>query len=389
MPPMPRRPRGIPPPYLHHRGSGQAYSTVGGRPVYHGVHGSAESRRNYAEFVRRWEEGQAGQTPYVPPSGCTVEQMAAGYLDVARAKHADPEGRPGKEYESLRLALRELAGFEAGGVRLGTLPAAALGARDLKRLQGDWASKGRSPQTVNQMVGRVRRAFRWAVAEELVPASTLVALAAVPRLEEEDEPVPPAPIRSVAAAMLHSPPALRAMMRLQWLVGMRPGEACRLAAAEVALDGVAEVRTKRGLRRIVLAPSWAFQPGRHKTRRRGKNLVYALGPRARALLRPFLENQLEGPVFRTARGRGWTPDRYGKEVAAALARANAARAALGLAPVEAFSPNQLRHSFVTRADAAVGLERASKMVGHASLATSEIYIERELGQAAADAEQLG
>src|SRR5262245_6271529 len=65
------------------------------------------------------------------------------------------------------------------------------------------------------------------------------------------------------------------MVELQRLTGMRPGEV-------------------RSLRPIDVERSenvWLYRPSRHKTQWRGKERVVAIGPKAQAVLAPFLDGR--------------------------------------------------------------------------------------------------
>ena len=55
---MPRRRKGEAPQMRLHRPSGRAYVAVGREQHYLGPWGSAESRRAYRDFIRRWEAEQ-------------------------------------------------------------------------------------------------------------------------------------------------------------------------------------------------------------------------------------------------------------------------------------------------------------------------------------------
>ena len=72
--------------------------------------------------------------------------------------------------------------------------------------------------------------FKWGVANELIPASVHHALLAVGGLRlgrcqaRESEPVRPVPVEHVNAVLPHVSPQVAAMVRLQLLTGMRPGE---------------------------------------------------------------------------------------------------------------------------------------------------------------------
>src|SRR4051794_37474251 len=97
--------------------------------------------------------------------------------------------------------------------------------------------------------------FRWAVGQQLVPADVLAELAAVKGLSygrdgvRETEPVAPVPDDHVAAVLPHLPAPVRAMVQVQALTGMRPGEVVAMKAGEI--DRSREV--------------WLYRPRRHKT----------------------------------------------------------------------------------------------------------------------------
>jgi integrase len=123
---------------------------------------------------------------------------------------------------------------------------------------------------INQRVGRIVRMCKWAVSEELVPETVHRALATVRGLEKgrtearKGKPVLPVPEAFVEAALPHVPPPVRAMIRLQRLAGMRPGEVCLMRPCDLDTGG--------GV--------WLYRPRRHKTEHRGKDRVIALGPKA-------------------------------------------------------------------------------------------------------------
>jgi hypothetical protein len=132
---------------------------------------------------------------------------------------------------------------------------------------------------VNKQVGRVRRAFKWAASQELVPAAVCQALVTVAGLQKgrtdaaEREPVGPAPAGDVAAALPFLWPTVRAMVELQLFSGMRPGEVRALRPRDV--DRSCEL--------------WVYRPPGHKMAWQGKGRAVWIGPRAQAILGPLLE----------------------------------------------------------------------------------------------------
>jgi hypothetical protein len=87
-----------------------------------------------------------------------------------------------------------------------------LSPRHLKQVREQMIREGLSRVTINMFVRRIRRAVKWAVGEELCPASVLVGLQAVPDLKKgrtsvpETEPVRPVPEKLLDAIRLHVSP---------------------------------------------------------------------------------------------------------------------------------------------------------------------------------------
>jgi integrase len=71
------------------------------------------------------------------------------------------------------------------------------------------------------------------------------------------------------------------MVQVQALCGARPGEIVQIRTGD--LDRSAAV--------------WTFTPRRHKTQGRGKRRTIALGPRAQAVLPPWLKADSEAFLF--------------------------------------------------------------------------------------------
>src|SRR5256885_11783205 len=92
--------------------------------------------------------------------------------------------------------------------------------------------RGLSRKVVNQRISRVLHVFRWGTEEgrELVPESVaavvhlLRPLPAFRTPARDYEPVQPATPEAVSAVVASANPLIAAMVRLQRLTGMRPGE---------------------------------------------------------------------------------------------------------------------------------------------------------------------
>jgi integrase len=87
---------------------------------------------------------------------------------------------------------------------------------------------------INLRVGRIRRMYKWAASEELIPAGVFQALTTVDGLRQgrtaaaDRDPVGPVPDGDVEKVLVHLNRHVRGLVELQRLTGCRPGEACRV-----------------------------------------------------------------------------------------------------------------------------------------------------------------
>jgi len=255
--------------------------------------------------------------------------------------------------------------------------------------------EGLSRSTVNKYVSSVKTMFKWAVERELVPPSVLVGLQALPGLKRGRTIAPEAPrVLPVAAEDLektlrHLSPVIRAMVELQLLTGMRPGEVVILRARDL--------RTQEKV--------WAYTPESHKTEHHGRSRLIPIGPKAQEVLRPFLAQGIAGYLFAPAKAEATRaegrraarktklypshkkrkypkrPKREFRDHYTTDAYARAVRRACDAAGAEPWSPNRLRHNAATRLRSQYGIEAARVVLGHSSAVTSEIYAEMDVGKA--------
>jgi integrase len=430
--------RKTPPSLRRHKPSGQAVVTLGGHDHYLGAwpalckKAPPDVQEAYDRLIAEWLAN--GRRPLVPAADApafTVNELMLAFWRHAEGYYCDDDGHPTGELRDYRLSLRPLKEL------YGRLAAADFSPLKLKTVRQQMVEAGWCRGLVNQRVGRVVRMFKWGVAEELVPETVYRALAAVPGLQKgrceapEPEPVGPVAVEAVEATLPHLLPPAAAMVRLQLLTGMRPGEACVLRGCDIDTSGAV----------------WLYRPHRHKTKHRGKARVVALGPQAQAVIRPFLKLDTQAYLFspedavealhaarrlarktkvqpsQAARGRKarpqrkprarYTPDSYGKAVARACDRAfpqpeplarREGETAEGwqarLTPEQhaelkawrkthRWHPHQLRHSHATEVRRRFGLEAAQVALGHARADVTQVYAERNLALAVKVAEEIG
>lgn len=376
---------------------------------------SAESLAAYHAFVQRVLS--AAPVPIANP-GFDVSELCDAYLDHARTFYRK-DGRPTGEYDLIRAAIMPLNRLFAG------VAVKDFGPRSMKDLRQamvdrSWQRPGErigrwSRGSINRQVGRLLLMFRWGVENELVPVAVYHALRTIRPLKRgkttapEGRHVAPVDPRHVAAVLPYLTPTLAAMVRLQQITGLRSESLVVLRPCDVDRSG----------------DVWLYRPMASKGSRR---LVVPLGPRAQAILSPYIERPADAFCFtpagseleradrrragrktplqpsqakrrrsRTYRGR-YNPRSYRRAVWYAIQAANRAaearaaeenRRVLPGENVPHWHPHQLRHAVATEVRQRYGLECAQVVLGHATANVTEIYAERDLNLARRIAAEIG
>src|SRR5262245_5536648 len=263
------RPKNTVPTSRLHSPSDTARCWVAGRWVTLGKYNSPESRAEYARILAEIAVAPA-PTRVAPVRSCdlTVNELLIGYWRHAEQHYRRADGTATNELPQYRQTFRLVKEL------YGHTPAVEFGPLALKALRQQMIDMGWTRKLINQRVGRVRRVFRWAVENELVPAAVHQALAAAAGLRagrtdaREADPVGPGAGEHVRRTLPDLRPEVAAMVEVQLSTGMRPGEVCQLRPRDVDTAG----------------PLWLFRPPQYKTRHRDKPRVVAIGPRAQALL---------------------------------------------------------------------------------------------------------
>ena len=263
---------------------------------------------------------------------------------------------------------------------------------------------GLARTTINQRVGRIVRLFKWAASEELVPAGVYQALKAVSGLPKgrsearETEPVRPVPDDVVEAIRPHVARQVWAMVELQRLTGMRPGEVVIMRTCDLDTSGEVWVYTPAA------AQDGAPRPG-------ADDLPRPPGPGGPQALAPAGP---DGVPVQPAGGDGGVPGRAAATpqdaavpLAAARTRKPDPKHAPGRAVHDADLPPRRRVRLPAGGRPAVAPEpaaahrgdadppvrsawtRRGRCSGHSDLKTSEIYAERDREQAARVMREIG
>jgi integrase len=391
--------RGIPS-YRRHKASGQAVVTLNGVDHYLGRYNSAGSKVEYDRVINEWlASGRhlpAGPSGTGGPVGWLVKEMIHGYLGHC-AGTMSVLGLDG-----VKLALRPVREL------YGDTPAKDFGSIAYKAVRQRMVDSGLGLGTIRNRLGVIKRMVGWAVECEKLDGSALHRLKAVAGLKagqtgvKAQTKVRPAPDGDVAAILPFLSPTVRTMVELQVCTGMRSGEVTAMTMAQI----------DRGV------DPWIYRPVRHKTTHRDKDRVIPLGPKAQALILPWLAADPDKPLFSPRESRAYfdahrahgerstvrsraqarrywqkshprraTPrerDRYSSK-----SYGNAVADACRRAGVPIFRPHRIRHAYATRVRKEFGLEAAQVLLGHTQADVTQVYAERDLTKAVEVARRIG
>ena len=172
---MSRKPRI--PKYRHYKPKNLAVVRIGGKDHYLGAYDSAQSWEQYhrlaAEMLSSPLTSSAAATLEAGENELTIDQLVFLYWQHAKDYYVY-EGQPTAELTEMKLAIRPLRKLFA------TTPAAEFGPKRLKLIRQHMIDvQDLSRGVINQRINRIKRVFRWAVEEELIPSSVFHGLQAV------------------------------------------------------------------------------------------------------------------------------------------------------------------------------------------------------------------
>jgi integrase len=401
------RPKNEIPSYLRHKASGQARVIINGRTYYLGTYGSEDSKAEYRRLLAEWQGSRNTIAP-APSHGSTTQNgsLFVAELILAYVRHAESYyikgGKKTSEVSIVHMAMRPVKELY-GHVYVGNFGPVALEACRQKLIE-----RGLKRRTINKLVNVIRLMFRWGAARQWVPADMVKALECLDGLHKgrsgakESGKIRPARDEFVEKSIPHMPRAVAAMVQLQSLTGMRPGEVVIMRGCDLNTTG-----------RL-----WEYVPQTHKTdyREDDHGRIIFIGPRAQAILRPWLKPDLNAYLFsprdtvaeffaerhenrqtsvlpsqlsyhaKEKKSRGRRQDRDHYDV---TSYRRAIQRACEKAGVPVFQPNQLRHTTATRLRREFGLETSGAVLGHGELQTTQIYAEKDAELARRAMEKIG
>lgn len=407
---MPREPG-----YRLHKPTGQAYVYLGGRMFYLGKYSSKESREKYDRLKSEWLLNRHS-AKFTQSGWKTMAQVAVAYLDYAQEYYAQSS-----EFKQMKLVLKPIE------VLYPLLPSDQFGPADFKAVRSWWLSKdvftGKnedgsdkpyrkcSRQYCNKQMGRLLQVIKWGVSEGMIPPAVYQAVKCVPPLKRgrvkapETKPVKPVDPKLVEDTLGRLPRVVADMVRFQLLTGCRPGEVCKLKPSMVD-------RADKNV--------WAVRLDHHKTAHHGRDRTIFVGPKAQKILAPYLLRAADSFCFSPAEaqeqrfqaradtrvtpenqgnrkgyskktrartkykrmpGEHYTTQSYGKAIKYACNK--------GEMKLPSWAPNQLRHLRATEIRSLFGLEEVASILGHADIAISQVYAEKDIARAKRVAGEIG
>ncbi len=415
-------PRSIPK-LSHHKASGRAVVRLDGQDCYVGPWGSKAAVAEYDRLIVEWLAG-GRQIASAQAGEMTVTELIATFWTHAESYYRNPDGTVTGEIHCFRDALKPLRRL------YGHTLVTDFGPLALKAVRQAMIDAGHCRSHINRQIGRIKRAFRWGVENELVPSSVIHGLEAVAGLKagrsgvRESAPVKPVAENLIMAVLPFVSRQVGAMIQVQLLTGMRPGETVTIRGVDIEMSG----------------KLWLYRPAKHKTKHLGHDRVIMFGPKAQQILKLFLKSDLHAPLFapvdaeedrrraadkaretprscgnvrgsnvrrkpRKKPGVGYSVDSYGRAIKYGCERAfpvpdqlsqkvlpngklETKKAWLArLTPVQkeeirtwrkshSWHPHQLRHNAATNLRKTFGLEAAQVVLGHRTLSVTEIYAEK-------------
>ncbi|TWU34924.1 tyrosine-type recombinase/integrase [Novipirellula artificiosorum] len=417
-----------PPKYRLHKSTNQAVVSLFGETIYLGPFGSRRSHSQYQEVLTQWEKRRHVERPITQledadeSSKTDPEKIAASITPatlLAKVKSGVPvtiselilvyrshtrqyyrkNGEITREAGAIDDVLRLLRRHHGNEFAQDFGPLALDELREKMIDEMDW-SRG----YLNKQVNRLRGMFKWAVSKELIEGSVSIALRELAGLKKgrtrarETAPVVSVPDSIIDATLKHLPKVVADMVRIQRLTSARPGEVCSMAPVDIDSSG----------------DVWIYRPSEHKTEHFEKDRVIAIGPRAIAILTPYMDRSDDEFCFspreserrrreaatkrrktspkagnRPGTNRVASPKRKASNRYVTDSYRRAIHRVCDNHNIEKWSPNRIRHTASTEIRKRFGIDAARAVDGHGSTSTTEIYAELDLDKAVEVMRQVG
>jgi integrase len=383
-------------PKLTRHKRGQGVVRIRGRDYYCGKFGDPETDQVYGRLIAEYLANRTSFGPEAP--SLLVSDLVIRYLEHAASLYR------GSELNNIRLIAQLVVDL------YGESSAGELGAKHYRTIRDTFGQggKSRSRQYVNKMMRLFVRLIKWCVSEEFIKPEVLAVIKCIEPLKRgrtelpESKKIKTIDPSIVAATIEHLPPVIADMVRLQELLGCRPGEVCEIKPAMIDRS-----------RSI-----WEIEFEDHKTAHHDHARTLYVGPRGQAILSKYLDRDPESYCFSpteamqqrrdSAEAKRTTPANQGNR--RGYGRATRKKIVKGIqyndsyntrsyghairyacrkafpAPENAtpdqekawhkshsWAPNQLRHNAGTEVREQFSIEHVAALHGHSNISTSQIY----------------
>jgi integrase len=227
----------------------------------------------------------------------------------------------------------------------------------------DDAGKGLSDTTRRHQAVALETLQKFSIEQKLMPGRIFEKLEKPP-MGHRDEILSDDHVKRL---LKNAPPAFRLIFTALLQTGCRPAELCRLTIPDVL----------KAPGRFVDVIELKI----HKTARKtGKPRLVPIGKKFARLLWLAIGERREGPVFRNARGRAWTPDTLGKACRRIREREGLPRSVIVYLA---------RHTNATlQLESGQDIKTVADLLGHSSTKTTEKYIHRDMRQLRGDQDRI-
>lgn len=380
------------PSHCKHKHSGKGVVRLNGTDFYTGVHGTPAAERRYDQLISEWLAARSAGIPFAASENPTVSELVAAYVAHVKIQYTR-NGKPTAQQRRIRIAVSVTASV------CPDKESKSFGPLSLEAVRQVMIGKGWSKNFINHSVNAIRQMFRWAAKRELLPEAVYQQLRSLEQLKDTSPGVSasrkimPVDLKTVRRTLAGTLPVVRHLCYLQYLAGMRAGEAADMRPCDINLDGM----DPHGFRHPGV---WVYSPPEHKTAYTGGTRIVFIGRRGQAILRPYLDREPTAYCFSpreavlawlAAAGRKMIirKSRQPGEKYATSALDVAIRKAAKRAGVPHWSPHQLRHTRATEIRSKYGPDAARVVLGHSLPGVTGVYAEADLRMAAKVMREIG
>jgi integrase len=266
------------PGYLRHS-SGQARTVINGRSYYLGQYNSKASKQRYDTLIAEYLASSRNPSFGIEAAELTIADLILAYMAYAKRYYGTDSN---SEVYRFKYALRPLNRLYS------KLPICDFSPAQFKAVRQEFIKQDMARTSINAQMRRILRMVKWGASEGMLPASIYETLRLIPGLRfgraqaREADAVKPVELDRVEQTLPHCSKVVADMIKVQLLLGCRPGEVCKLAPGMI--DRSKDV--------------WEAKLVQHKTAHRGKERIIFIGPKAQTILKPYLLRGESDRLFR-------------------------------------------------------------------------------------------